>query len=126
MQLRMQNGEGLTAGQIGKFLKGSEGVSFAGQNRKEVYAWVQSTLVAQEYTQHDKKRRGTIRAFVEKVTGLGSAQVTRLIRMFKETGRVEARAYRRTAFPRKYTDQDIAVLAEADRAHERLNGPATR
>ena len=126
MQIRMQNGEGLTAGQIQEFLKGSEGVNFAGQNKKEVYAWVQSTLVAQEYTQRDKKRRGTIRAFVEKVTGLGSAQVTRLIRTFKETGRVEVRAYRRLAFPCKYTDQDIGLLAEVDRAHERLNGPATR
>ena len=90
----MQNGEGLTAGEIQKFLKGSEAVSFAGQNKKEVYAWVQSTLAAQQYMRHDKKRRGTIRAFVEKVTGLGSAQVTRLIRTFKETGQVEVRAYR--------------------------------
>lgn len=124
--MRMQNGEGLTAGQIQDFLKGSEGVSFAGQNKKEVYAWIQSTLVTQEYTRHDKKRRGMIRAFVEKVTGLGSAQVTRLIRTFKATGRVEVRAYRRLAFPRKYTDQDIALLAEVDRVHERLNGSATR
>jgi len=122
----MQNVEGLTAGQIQEFLQGSEAVSFVGQNQKEVYAWVQSTLVAQEYTQHDKKRRGTIRALVEKVTGLGSAQVTRLIRMFKETGQVEVRAYRRQAFPRQYTEQDIALLAEVDRAHERLSGPATR
>src|ERR1700686_509916 len=126
MQIRMQNVEGLTAGQIQEFLQGSEAVSFVGQNQKEVYAWVQSTLVAQEYTQHDKKRRGTIRALVEKGTGLGSAQVTRLIRIFKETGQVEVRAYRRQAFPRQYTEQDIALLAEVDRAHERLSGPATR
>ena len=126
MQMRMQNVEGLTAGQIQEFLEGSEAVSFVDQNQKEVYAWVQSTLVAQEYTRHDKKRRGTIRAFVEKVTGLGSAQVTRLIRMFKETGRVEVRAYRREAFPRQYTDQVIALLAEVGRAHERLSERATR
>jgi hypothetical protein len=124
--MRMQNVEGLTAGQIQEFLEGSEAVSFVDQNQKEVYAWVQSTLVAQEYTRHDKKRRGTIRAFVEKVTGLGSAQVTRLIRMFKETGRVEVRAYRREAFPRQYTDQVIALLAEVGRAHERLSERATR
>jgi len=59
----------LTAGQIQDFLKGSERVSFAGPNKTEVYAWVQGTLVAQEYTQHDKKQRGTIRAFVEKAPG---------------------------------------------------------
>ena len=121
----MQYGERLTSEQINDFLKGSEGVIFAGQDKKEVYGWVQGLLVAQEFTQQDKKRRGAIRAYVEKVTGLGSAQVTRLVRMFKETGMVEVRAYRRREFPRKYTDRDIALLAEVDRAHERLSGPAT-
>src|ERR1035441_7249794 len=126
MQIRMQDGEGLTAEQIKEFLKGNEGVSFAGQSQKEVYGWVQGVLVAQEFTQQDKKRRGAIRAYVEKVTGLGSAQVTRLVRRFKETGIVEASGYHRRRFPRKYTDRDIALLAEVDRAHERLSGPATR
>src|SRR5712692_4344430 len=126
MQIRMQNGEGLTAEQIKEFLKGSEGVSFAGQNQKEVYAWIQGVLVAQEFAQQKKKRRGAIRAYVEKVSGLGSAQVTRLVRRFKETGSVEAEAYQRRRFARKYSDRDIALLAEVDRAHERLSGPATR
>ncbi len=60
----MRNGEGLTEEQIQEFLKGSEGVVFAGQNKKEVYEWVQDLLVAQEYTQQDKKRRGAIRALL--------------------------------------------------------------
>jgi transposase InsO family protein len=122
----MRNGEGLSAEQINEFLKGSEGVSFAGQNKREVYGWVESLLVAQEFLRQDKKRRGAIRAYMEKVTGLGSAQVTRLVRMFKETGTVEVRAYQRQEFPRKYTDRDVVLLAEVDRAHERLSGPATR
>src|SRR5208283_313227 len=33
--------------------------------------------------------------------------------------------YRRRRFPVKYTARDIAVLAEVDRAHEWLSGPAT-
>src|SRR5450432_2198069 len=126
MQIRMQNGEGLTAGQSKEFLKGSERVNFAGQSKREVYAWIEGVLVAQEFAQQDKKQRGAIRAYVEKVTGLGSAQVTRLVRVFKETGSVEVRAYQRQGFARKYSDRDIALLAEVDRAHERLSGPATR
>jgi len=122
----MQNGEALTAEQIQEFLKGSEGVCFAGQSQKEVYAWVQGVLVAQEFPQQDKKRRGAVRAYVEKVTGLGSAQVTRLVRRFKETGSVAASGSPRRRFARQYTDRDIALLAEVDRAHERLSGPATR
>jgi transposase InsO family protein len=57
---------------------------------------------------------------------LGSAQLTRLVRRFKETGRVEVSAYQRQGFARKYTDGDIVLLAEVDRAHQRLNGAATR
>jgi transposase InsO family protein len=122
----MQNGEGLNEEQIKDFLKGSEGIDFAGQNRKEIYAWVEGLLVAQEFVQQNKKQRGAIRAYLEKVTGLSSAQVTRLVRTFRETGRVEVRSYRRQQFVRRYTDRDIGLLAEVDRAHERLSGPATR
>src|SRR5258706_3738672 len=101
MHIRMQNGEGLTEEQIKEFLKGSEGVVFAGQNKQEVYGWVQDLLVAQEFTQQDKKRRGAIRAYGEKVTGLGSAQVTRLGRMVQATGMVDVRGYqKRGGFPR--------------------------
>ncbi len=126
MQLHMQNSEALTAEQINDFLRGTEGVSFVGQRKEEVYAWVEKTLTAQEFLQQDKKQRGAIRAYVEKVTGLSGAQVTRLIRLFRNTGGVEAKAYRRRMFLRIYTGRDIALLAEVDRAHERLSGPATR
>ena len=60
------------------------------------------------------------------MTGRSLAQVTRLIRLYRATGKVEVKPYRRRRFPRRYTDQDIALLAEVDRAHGRLSGPATR
>ena len=40
MQIRMQNAEGLTRGQIEAFLKGSDSIEFTGQNRAEKYAFV--------------------------------------------------------------------------------------
>src|ERR1017187_4265914 len=126
MQIRMQNSEALTREQNDDFLKGTEGVSFVGEKKKEVYAWVERVLVSQEFLQQDKKLRGAVRAYVEKMTGLSSAQVTRLIRLFRKTGGVEAKAYRRRSFMRIYTDVDLAMLAEVDRAHEWLSGPATR
>ena len=49
MQLRMQNSEALTVEQIHDFLRGTEGVSFVGQRKEEVYAWVEKTLTAQEF-----------------------------------------------------------------------------
>ena len=126
MQIRMQNREVLTGEQLNDFLKGTEGISFVGQKKEEVYAWVERVLVSQEFSQQDKTRRGAVRAYVGKVTGLSSAQVTRLIRLFRNTGGVKAKAYRRRSFMRIYTDADIRLLAEVDRAHEWLSGPATR
>jgi hypothetical protein len=54
------------------------------------------------------------------------AQITRLIRRYRETGEVVAQQTTRSRFPVKYTQQDLEFLIEVDRAHQRLSGPATR
>jgi hypothetical protein len=107
-------------------LKASAGIEFSGQNWKEIYAWVEKMLVAQEYQQQRKKQRGEIRAYLSKVTGLSLAQITRPIRAHARTGKVEVKVYRRQRFAAKYTPADIVLLAQVDRAHERLSGPATQ
>jgi len=121
----MDNAEGLTQDQIQEFLRGSQPVEFSGQNRSDRYRFIQQVLVAQEYATQSKKQRGAVRAYLSKVTGLSLPQVTRLIRQYKRAGVVEAVAYRRRRFPTKYTIRDIELLAEVDRAHDWLSGPAT-
>lgn len=121
----MQNAERLTPEQIREFLQSSQGIEFVGQNRAERYEFVQRVLVAQEYAVQSKKQRGTIRGFLSKVTGLSLPQITRLIRKYRQSGVVEPRAYRRRRFPSKYTNRDVELLAEVDRAHGWLSGPAT-
>jgi transposase InsO family protein len=125
MQIRMQNSERLTRQQISDFLKASEEIVFSGQGRAEVYHWVERVLVAQEFGRQNKTDRGAIRAYVEKVTGLSTPQVTRLIRKYKRSGHVRLRPCKRRRFPRQYTERDVTLLAQVDRAHERLSGPAT-
>jgi transposase InsO family protein len=122
----MRNAESLTNSQITEFLKASAGIEFSGESRPEVYAWVEKMLVNQEYQQQRKKQRGAIRAYLSKVAGLSLAQITRLIRAHARTGKVEARVYRRQRFAAKYRPADVALLAQVDRAHERLSGPATQ
>src|SRR5580692_850447 len=126
MHIRMRNAGSLTNSQINEFLKASAGIEFSGQSRAEVYIWVEKMLVDQEYQQQRKKQRGAIRAYLSKVAGLSLAQITRLIRAHAQTGKVEAKVYRRQRFAAKYTPADIALLAQVDRAHERLSGPATQ
>jgi transposase InsO family protein len=122
----MRNAESLSREQIREFLKSSEPIEFAGCGRDEKYAWVERVLRAQGYGELGKRERGVVRAYVEKVTGMSTSQITRLIRAFLDLGAVRTAPYQRHRFPTRYTGEDIALLAEVDRAHERLSGPATR
>jgi transposase InsO family protein len=122
----MWNAESLSRDQIREFLRSSQPIEFAGCGRNEKYAWVERVLGAQHYGELGKGERGVVRAYVEKVTGMSAAQTTRLIRGFLDQGAVRAAPYQRHCFRAWYTAEDIALLAEVDRAHERLSGPATR
>ena len=120
----MRNAESLSHSQIHEFLKAGAGIEFAGRGRAEVYGWVERMLVHQQYQRLGKKRRGAVRAYLSKVMGLSLPRITRLIRAYVASGVVEAKAYRRRRFRTKYQAADIVLLAEVDRARERLSGPA--
>jgi hypothetical protein len=120
----MQTAETLNPDQISQFLKLGDTIEFAGHGRAERYAFAQQLLAAQEYARQGRKQRGAIRAYLGKMTGLSLPQTARLIQMYIATGAVELRGYRRHEFVSKYTDGDVRLLANVDRAHERLSGPA--
>ena len=122
----MDDSEAISLEQIRTFLTGSEAVRFAGQRREEVYAWVEKTLVRHQYAGLGRPDKGLLRLYIGQMTGLGRAQVTRLITGYGQTGRVAAVAYQRTSFPTLYTAADVALLAYVDKAHGNLSGPATR
>ncbi len=122
----MWNAESLSREQIREFLRSSEAIEFAGCGRNEKYAWVERVLRAQGYGKLCKGERGLVRAYVEKVTGMSASQTTRLIHAFLEQGEVRVAPYQRHRFCTRYTPEDVALLAEVDRAHERLSGPAMR
>lgn len=109
-----------------RFVSASEEIRFEGANRGQVYGWVERVLVEHEYAQQGKAARGLLRRYIEKMTGLSRAQVTRLIARYSASGRVEPTVYRRRRFPERYTRADIELLASVDEAHETLSGPATR
>ncbi len=122
----MQVNEKLSLEQIQAFLEGSEEVVFEGRDRQEVYSWVNRTLQQQRYGELKRSGRGLVKRYLAKMTGLGRAQITRLVRMYQSGEEVKPKAYRRQRFARRYTREDIALLASVDEAHEVLSGPATR
>jgi transposase InsO family protein len=112
--------------QIRAFLAGSEEMTFAAQGRKEIYEWVERTLVQHEYGSLDKPGKGLVRRYLMRMTGMSRAQVARLITQQLRTGRVSAAPYQRAKFAARYTTADVILLAYVDRAHGNLSGPATR
>lgn len=122
----MDDSKWLSLVEIRAFLAGSGPVEFAAGGRREVYEWVERVLVRYEYARQGKAGKGLLRRWVEKMTGLSRAQVTRLITAYQRTGRVKAAQYARHRFAARYTKADIELLAYVDKAHGNLSGPATR
>ena len=125
VNIRMDDAEKLSLEAIGRFVAASEEIRFEAENRQQLYDWVERVLVGQEYSQQSKSARGLLRRYIEKMTGLSRAQVTRLIARYMATGRIQVRVYRRR-FAQRYTRADIELLASVDEAHVTLSGPATR
>ena len=122
----MHQAEKLDLEGIRRFVAASEEIRFESADRGQVYAWVEGLLIGQRYAQQGKAARGLLRRYIEKMTGLSRAQVTRLIARYAASGRVKPTVYRRRRFPQRYTRADIELLAAVDEAHETLSGPATR
>ncbi len=99
----MQAGEGLSLEQIRAFLEASEEVQFEGRNREEVYGWVDQTLRRQGYEELGRAGRGLVHRYLEKMTGLSRAQVTRLVTQYLAREEVKPKRYRRRRFPTRCT-----------------------
>lgn len=122
----MHEAEKLSLEAICRFVEASEEIRFESADRSQVYGWIERLLVGQEYVAQGKAARGLVRRYIEKMTGLSRAQVTRLIGRYTAQGRVQPTIYRRSCFPQRYTRVDVELLASVDEAHETLSGPATR
>ena len=126
MQLIMNDEKLNTVEQIKQFLEGSDALEFEGVSIGERYRWIETVLVRFKYPQLNRVEKGVIRLYIEKVSGYSRAQVTRLIRCYKQQGRLRKTQQKRHRFPTKYTLTDIALLAKTDELHDYLSGPATK
>jgi transposase InsO family protein len=126
LNISVHEAEKLSLEAMVRFVEASQEIRFESKHREQVYGWLEQVLVGQEYAQQGKAARGLVRRYIEKMTGLSRAQVTRLIARYTATGGVRLTAYRRRRFPERFTRGDIELLALVDEAHETLSGPATR
>jgi hypothetical protein len=126
MTIRMTNLERLALAEMAEFVTTSRHVSWSAVGPDSVYGVIERVLKAQQYRRLSKGQRGIVKRFLAKITGMSRTQLTRLIRRWMDTRRIERSPARQPNFPRRYNDADIASLAEVDAAHEDLSGPVVR
>jgi transposase InsO family protein len=115
-----------TLDQVRQFLEGTEAVSFQIESKDARYRWLQHTLVKFRYLQLSKTDKGLITCYIRKMTGYSLAQVKRLIRQYRKTGRLVRKQRTAKGFHLKYTREDTLLLAALDERHNTLSGPATK
>ena len=122
----MKNLERLSLAEMEEFLRGSRKLELAAECQEAIYQFLEGLLASQQYRKLRKKERGIVRRFGAKISGLSRAQVARLIARWMKHRQIEKRLAQRPHFARRYTAEDVALLAETDTAHEDLSGPAMR
>jgi transposase InsO family protein len=127
MVIDMNEAQVRTLEQVRQVLAGTQALEFAGaQDDQGRYAWIESVLRRFDYRHLARAQRGPVLAYLQRLSGYSRAQVTRLVSRWA-AGKRLAKQYRAPehAFARRYTDADVALLAEVDRAMNTLSGPAT-
>ena len=115
-----------TLEQVHQFLEGTAAVELSIDAKADRYTWIQSTLVRFHYLQLNKADKGLILSFLQKVSGYSRIQIKRLVKQYCKTGRLQRHQRMTHGFARKYTDEDIRLLARTDELHGTLSGPTTK
>ena len=113
--------------QLEEFLAGAQPIAFTVLSTKdECYHWIQGILVKFEYLTRSKSHKGLILRYLQKMSGYSRQQLTRLIQQYRQTGRVTRRQRTVQGFVRRYTAEDIRLLAAMDERHDTPSGPAIK
>lgn len=90
------------------------------------YGWIARTLKRTNYFKLSKKDKGSVREYMERMTGYSWSQLKRLVAQYREYHWIGRRASSRNTFAKRYTQSDILLLANTDEAHQTLSGYATK
>ncbi|MGA7180902.1 MAG: hypothetical protein WBX11_15140 [Thiobacillaceae bacterium] len=117
-----------TIEQIREFLAGTSDVQFSvPHNEATRRRFVETVLRRFRYFGLSKGHRGTLFAYMQRLSGYSRAHLIRLIAQYRQTKSLHPQARSsRTSFTCKYNALDVALLAELDSLHDTLSGPATR
>ena len=117
-----------TIEQVAAFVEASEPVDFHPRDRTSAHEFVTRTLARLGYRALDKPSKALVKRYLAKTTGYSRAQLTRLIRQHRETGRVADRrdGNQGRPFACVHTPADARLLAQVDADLGQMSGLATR
>jgi transposase InsO family protein len=126
MTITMDDTQITTLDQVQAVLESPAGLAFNRAGRTEIYAWIDSVLKRFDYFKLRRKAKGQVKAYLQRLSGLSRAQMTRLVTRDQLEGEIKPGYARRNRFATVYSNFDKELLAQTDNAHGRLSGPATR
>lgn len=110
-----------------EFLLGNQLVAFSVLgNKMERYRFIRKTLVKFDYITLPRKDKGIVIRYLIKMTEYSRQQLTRLIKQYTKTGKINWTPCRSNGFTKKYTDNDIILLAKTDELHDTPCGHAVK
>ena len=113
--------------QVRSFMAGTDAVPFATPSHQDRHQWIAVSLKQFGYKRLRRAERGLIVRFLCKVSGYSRAQLTRLITQWRSGGRLRDRRGPPAApFATRYGARELRLLAQLDRLHGTLSGPATK
>jgi len=118
----------VTLEQLKEFLAATEEVAFRGCGEDEDrYRHIVEVLQRFAYRGLGKADKGVVLRYLMRTTGYSRQQLTRLVAKWSAKGcLVKAYGAPSKGFARRFTEADVALLAETDALHNTLSGPATR
>jgi len=123
MLIQMDERKIKTVADISVLLTGTDHADLRLQGSKDdIYAWVERTLNRIRYGRLDKKEKGLVLRYLIQLSGYSRQQVTRLVTRHRKTGHVHRRQRTTNGFKRKYTREDIMLLAEVDQLVDSTSG----
>jgi transposase InsO family protein len=132
MVINMNESRLRTIEQLQEFVEATPQVQFSahgGDGDSQRYQHISAVLRRFDYSGCSKADRGVVRAYLVRTTGYSRAQLTRLLSRWGKN-RLSAVPLAKcnrspvVPFRRKYTEVDIELLVEMDRANEDVCGPA--
>ena len=115
-----------TIAQVRAVLDGATEIAFR-VAKAERYPFIERVLTRVGYASQGRIGKGVLLRYLARITGLSRQQVTRLVRRYRQEGRLSPRhGPPQHGVRRRFSATDVALLADMDARHRTVSGPATK